>query len=56
LNVKIKHSQTEMGLIFDLDYGSCFFCLFAIIIIISLPIVSAFFTYVSTVFGHCVFR
>jgi len=39
----IKYTQTEKGHVFNLDYGFCFLCFFAIPLIITFPIFSAFF-------------
>jgi len=45
LKITIKRSQTEMGLVFLVDYESCFFLLVATFLIITFPIFFAFFSY-----------
>jgi len=45
LNITIKYSQTEKGLVLIFDYGSYFLCLLATLLGITFPIFSAFFTY-----------
>jgi len=34
VNIRIKHSETVRIFLFTYDYGSCFFCPFAIFLII----------------------